>query len=176
VIAVASGAGMRLAVADRAPVLLTLASDPYGFPGEAATACTLIDGPIRDFNLMTDRATCRRHADRAAPCRRAGRAEARRRATAFLHALNGAVSVRRRIGRVGGAGGRDAAPRRSSPAQSMLRDSRVVDALLAEISPVAPALRSTPYAACAFAHAATSAWVAKPHAGGASGRGGSAPR
>ena len=59
VIAVVSGAGMRLAVAGRAPVVLTRDSDPYPFPGDAATDCTLLDGPIRDFNLMTDRATCR---------------------------------------------------------------------------------------------------------------------
>src|SRR6185437_7948190 len=59
VIAVASGAGMRLAVAGRTPVVLTRGSDPYSFPGDAATHCTLLDGPIRDFNLMTDRATCR---------------------------------------------------------------------------------------------------------------------
>jgi environmental stress-induced protein Ves len=59
VIAVVTGAGMRLAVAGRAPVVLTRDSDPYPFPGEAATHCTLLDGPIRDFNLMTDRETCR---------------------------------------------------------------------------------------------------------------------
>src|SRR5215472_7923266 len=57
VIAVASGAGMRLAVAGRAPVELTRDSQPYALPGEAATECTLLEGPIRDFNLMTDRAT-----------------------------------------------------------------------------------------------------------------------
>jgi environmental stress-induced protein Ves len=59
VIAVASGAGMRLAVAGRAPLELTQDSEPYAFPGEAATECTLLQGPIRDFNLMTDRATGR---------------------------------------------------------------------------------------------------------------------
>jgi environmental stress-induced protein Ves len=59
VIAVASGAGMRLAVAGRPPVELTQDSEPYAFPGEAATECTLLQGPIRDFNLMTDRATGR---------------------------------------------------------------------------------------------------------------------
>jgi environmental stress-induced protein Ves len=59
IIAVLSGAGMRLAVAGRAPVLLTSDSAPYPFSGDAATECALLDGPIRDFNLMTDRALCR---------------------------------------------------------------------------------------------------------------------
>jgi environmental stress-induced protein Ves len=58
VIAVVSGAGMRLAVAGRAPVVLTEGSEPYPFSGDAATECVLLDGPIRDFNLMTDRAFC----------------------------------------------------------------------------------------------------------------------
>src|SRR5579859_6225442 len=56
VIAVVGGAGMRLAVAGRPPIELTQASEPYAFAGEAATECTLLQGPIRDFNLMTDRA------------------------------------------------------------------------------------------------------------------------
>lgn len=59
VIAVVAGAGMRLAVAGCAPVRLDQQSDPYGFSGDAATVCALLAGPIRDFNLMTDRATVR---------------------------------------------------------------------------------------------------------------------
>jgi uncharacterized protein len=59
IIAVVAGAGMRLEVAGRAPAVLDGASDPFAFPGEAATSCTLLDGPIRDFNLIYDRDACR---------------------------------------------------------------------------------------------------------------------
>ena len=92
VITVASGAGMRLAVAGRAPVALTLASAPYAFSGDAATVCTLIDGPIRDFNLMTERASCR---GTLTALHFAGALVERvlHGGTAFLHALRGAVSV-----------------------------------------------------------------------------------
>lgn len=59
VIAVVAGAGMRLAVAGCAPVRIDQQSEPHGFSGDAATICTLIAGPIRDLNLITDRATVR---------------------------------------------------------------------------------------------------------------------
>jgi len=93
VIAVVSGAGMRLAVAGRAPVELTQASDPYPFPGDAATECTLLGGPIRDFNLMTDRAFCR---GAVAGLRFAGARVVRPLAvgaTSFLHAVRGGLAV-----------------------------------------------------------------------------------
>jgi environmental stress-induced protein Ves len=57
VIAVVTGSGMRLAVEGRPIVLVDRQSTPHAFPGDAATDCTLIDGPIRDFNLIVDRAT-----------------------------------------------------------------------------------------------------------------------
>lgn len=59
IIAVVAGAGMRLAVDGRPAVLLDQASAPYGFAGDAATDCTLLDGPIRDFNLIFDRGKVR---------------------------------------------------------------------------------------------------------------------
>ena len=58
VIAVVAGAGMRLDVAGRAPVILDENSPAYAFPGEAVTNCTLIDGPVRDFNLIFERSGC----------------------------------------------------------------------------------------------------------------------
>lgn len=58
IIAVASGVGMHLSVDGRAPVLLTAESDPYTFPGAAATTCTLLSGAIRDFNLIFDSSLC----------------------------------------------------------------------------------------------------------------------
>ena len=57
VIAVVAGPGMRLAVDGRPAILLDQASAPYGFPGDAPTECTLVGGPIRDFNLILDRAS-----------------------------------------------------------------------------------------------------------------------
>jgi uncharacterized protein len=59
VIAVVAGAGMRLAVGGRPTVLIDRDSAPHAFPGDASTDCTLIKGPIKDFNLITDRASAR---------------------------------------------------------------------------------------------------------------------
>jgi len=88
-IAVVAGAGMELAVAGRPTVRLDQQSDPYDFPGDAATDCTLIDGPIRDFNLITDRASA---AGRVRALR--GPAEARLDGgIALLHALQGPIEV-----------------------------------------------------------------------------------
>jgi hypothetical protein len=53
---VLEGAGMRLDVDGRAPVELTPNSAPYSFPGDMAAAAVLLDGPIRDLNVMTPRA------------------------------------------------------------------------------------------------------------------------
>ena len=52
--AVLEGAGVRLDVDGQAHEL-TADSAPLAFDGAAATGCTLIDGPTRDFNLMTVR-------------------------------------------------------------------------------------------------------------------------
>ncbi len=52
------GVGMRLASADwHADV--DAAYEPVCFPGERAVACTLTDGPTRDFNLMVRRGMVR---------------------------------------------------------------------------------------------------------------------
>jgi environmental stress-induced protein Ves len=53
-IVVIAGAGMRLDD-DGHAVSLTCASEPYAFSGDAAVGCTLLDGPVRDFNLMLRR-------------------------------------------------------------------------------------------------------------------------
>jgi environmental stress-induced protein Ves len=50
------GAGVAL-TRDGAPeVVLDRRSPPFVFPGEAGIHCRLLDGPVRDFNLMVDRA------------------------------------------------------------------------------------------------------------------------
>jgi len=54
-IMVIDGKGMELAVAGRAPHRLDHRFVPFSFPGDAATECKLIDGPIQDFNLMVAR-------------------------------------------------------------------------------------------------------------------------
>lgn len=50
------GAGVAL-TRDGAPeVVLERHSPPFVFPGEAVIHCRLLEGPVRDFNLMVDRA------------------------------------------------------------------------------------------------------------------------
>ncbi len=56
-IAVVEGAGMRLTVDGAPPVERRRLEPAFAFPGEAAVECALLDGPIRDVNLMLDRAT-----------------------------------------------------------------------------------------------------------------------
>ena len=58
VIAVAEGAGMLLTVSGREREWLDPDSEPYAFSGDAETHCTLLGGPIRDFNLIYDRVRC----------------------------------------------------------------------------------------------------------------------
>ena len=48
------GAGMRLSGGARDIVMRTL-FEPYSFDGEAPIDCSLVSGPIRDFNAMTRR-------------------------------------------------------------------------------------------------------------------------
>jgi environmental stress-induced protein Ves len=54
VITVVEGAGMELTVDGRSE-LMTGRGRPFAFPGDADTSCRLLDGPIRDFNVMTRR-------------------------------------------------------------------------------------------------------------------------
>ena len=51
IISVLQGAGMNLQV-DGVSTRALLPFDAFAFKGESAVACTLIDGPIRDFNLI----------------------------------------------------------------------------------------------------------------------------
>ena len=50
------GAGLRLAIAGRAPIELTAASPPLSFPADLPTTAALADGPVLDLNVMTRRA------------------------------------------------------------------------------------------------------------------------
>jgi environmental stress-induced protein Ves len=49
------GGGMDLMVGNDAPRRIDRAFEPFIFSGEAPVDCRLIEGPIRDFNLMVDR-------------------------------------------------------------------------------------------------------------------------
>ena len=56
-IAVVEGDGMRLSVDGAAPVERRRLDPAFAFPGEAAVWCEPTAGPIRDVNLMLDRAS-----------------------------------------------------------------------------------------------------------------------
>jgi environmental stress-induced protein Ves len=53
------GKGMDLAIAGRPPVRLHDCACPLSFDGGAKADCTLIDGPVRDLNLMVERRRAR---------------------------------------------------------------------------------------------------------------------
>lgn len=88
-IAVVEGEGMRLTVDGAAPVERRRMEPAFAFPGEAAVDCALLGGPIRDFNLMTDRATARGAVTPLA----AGAAHAASADTVLVHALAGSLVV-----------------------------------------------------------------------------------
>lgn len=54
-LAVLEGEGIDLDIAGRDPTRLTPAAPPHAFPADVPVAARLIDGPIRDLNLMTRR-------------------------------------------------------------------------------------------------------------------------
>ncbi|WP_395676851.1 HutD family protein [Inquilinus sp.] len=55
-----SGRGMELTISENGAAPNTVRLDqphqPFDFDGEAATTCRLIDGPVRDLNVIADRA------------------------------------------------------------------------------------------------------------------------
>ncbi|MCX8997230.1 HutD family protein [Rhizobiaceae bacterium BDR2-2] len=50
-----SGAGMALDIEGRERIVLDSGSPPLAFPGDVAVRATLVDGPVRDLNVMTRR-------------------------------------------------------------------------------------------------------------------------
>lgn len=58
-ILVIEGAGMELAVGGDPACRLDRPFEPFVFSGDTTAECTLINGPVRDFNLMVDRASLR---------------------------------------------------------------------------------------------------------------------
>ena len=53
-----AGAGMRL-TGEGEPLELRTPFEPVGFSGDSTLHCSLVAGPVRDFNLMVRRATAR---------------------------------------------------------------------------------------------------------------------
>ncbi len=58
-IMVIAGHGMDLAIGDRPARRLDRLFEPFVFSGDSAAECRLLDGPIRDFNLMVERSALR---------------------------------------------------------------------------------------------------------------------
>lgn len=56
-IALAEGAGFALDIDDAAPIAIADTGQFTQFSGDATTNCRLLDGTVRDLNLMTERAT-----------------------------------------------------------------------------------------------------------------------
>lgn len=54
-LSILTGEGMQLSVAGMGNVVLGSASEPFSFPGDAATDAVLTQGPITDLNVMTRR-------------------------------------------------------------------------------------------------------------------------
>jgi len=57
------GAGMELDIPGQATRRLDRLFEPFVFSGDEPAQCRLIAGPVRDFNLMVDRAHWRAHMD-----------------------------------------------------------------------------------------------------------------
>ncbi len=58
-IMVIEGRGMELAVGSDPPRRLDRLFEPFVFSGDAPVQCRLLDGPVRDLNLMVDRSELR---------------------------------------------------------------------------------------------------------------------
>lgn len=87
------GAGVALSFAGvPKDVVLDQHRQPFAFPGEVEIHCRLLEGPVRDFNLMVDRATAEATLAvvHLAPGETRTLAGAR---TVFLHGLEGRASV-----------------------------------------------------------------------------------
>ena len=86
------GKGVALSFGATPEVVLDQPRRPFAFPGEAEVQCRLLGGPVRDFNLMVDRAV----AEASLEVMHLAPGEARRVAhawTVLLHVLEGRASV-----------------------------------------------------------------------------------
>lgn len=98
-IMVIEGKGMVLDIAGLSAQRLERLFEPLAFPGDAKTGCRLIDGPIRDFNLMVARSHAR--GDLKIVALSAGETQSLERDTAALHVLDGSVELQSNLLAVG---------------------------------------------------------------------------
>ncbi|WP_337268351.1 HutD/Ves family protein [Oryzifoliimicrobium ureilyticus] len=54
-LSVIEGQGIKLSVAGADPISLNIGSQPFSFPGDVQTSASLLNGPIKDLNIMTRR-------------------------------------------------------------------------------------------------------------------------
>ncbi len=54
-LAILEGGGLRLSIDGSEPATLVAGAPPHTFPADRPTAASLIDGPVRDLNVMTAR-------------------------------------------------------------------------------------------------------------------------
>lgn len=58
-----SGHGMELNCAGQAPARLAVPYQPWQFSGDVTTGCRLLNGPVRDFNVLSARGRIAHHCD-----------------------------------------------------------------------------------------------------------------
>ncbi|HET7396801.1 MAG TPA: HutD family protein [Gammaproteobacteria bacterium] len=90
-----AGHGMELAMQEATPIRADKFYQPLRFSGDTATHCRLLDGPVRDFNVMSARGHIEHHCDvisgGASEARWAQSTEA-----LFCHCLHGNLIVKLR--------------------------------------------------------------------------------
>lgn len=92
IITLLEGSGMTLSFDGAPPVVLDRRHRPFAFDGGMRTECTLLDGPIRDMNLIVDDAQAEASLDvRVLEREACWRIESS--ASALLHAIAGRFDV-----------------------------------------------------------------------------------
>jgi hypothetical protein len=86
-----AGKGMELDISDLGAKRMEKPFEPLAFSGDAKTDCKLIDGPIRDFNLMVARHHAR--GDLQVVTLSAGETRSFDREVAALHVLDGSIEL-----------------------------------------------------------------------------------
>ncbi|HEY7006999.1 MAG TPA: HutD family protein, partial [Sphingomicrobium sp.] len=87
-----AGRGMELAVGGRPPHRIDRPFEPFVFSGDEPTACRLLDGPIRDFNLMVARTSARSHLE-VRHLEGASRLHAPLSGDVIIHCFHGAIDL-----------------------------------------------------------------------------------
>ncbi|MGH8401469.1 MAG: HutD/Ves family protein [Gammaproteobacteria bacterium] len=88
-----AGRGMELSVQDQAPIKISDCYKPLRFSGDVPTHCRLLDGPVRDFNVMSARGKIEQRCEVIS----GGASEAtwqRNSGTLFCHCLHGTLIVK----------------------------------------------------------------------------------